>query len=136
MASTPPQGPEADPWDSTTCDEFETCVASPSASAPLTAGSKSKSEFYDPCQAAAQRSYRCLYRNGGDKSMCGEFFQCVRAPGWTGWAADARRAYRECKQAWVRRLVACGSVADGGRRSGGRRRGASLGEGADGWRSG
>lgn len=38
---------------------------------------KSKSEFYDPCQEAAQRSYKCLYRNGGDKSMCGEYFQCV-----------------------------------------------------------
>ncbi|KAJ4020394.1 Mitochondrial copper homeostasis protein [Fusarium irregulare] len=38
---------------------------------------KSKSEFYDPCQEAAQRSYRCLFRNGGDKNMCGEYFQCV-----------------------------------------------------------
>ncbi|ETS04613.1 hypothetical protein MKX07_002844 [Trichoderma sp. CBMAI-0711] len=47
--------------------------------------SKSKSEFYDPCQEAAQRSYKCLYRNNGDKSMCGEYFQ----------------AYRDCKQAWV-----------------------------------
>lgn len=37
--------------------------------------SKSKSEFYDPCQEAAQRSYKCLYRNNGDKSMCGEYFQ-------------------------------------------------------------
>lgn len=43
--------------------------------------SKSKSEFYDPCQEAAQRSYKCLYRNGGDKSMCGEYFQCVARPG-------------------------------------------------------
>lgn len=39
--------------------------------------SKSKSEFYDPCQEAAQRSYRCLFRNGGDKNMCGEYFQYV-----------------------------------------------------------
>ncbi|KAL5608536.1 hypothetical protein FOBRF1_009033 [Fusarium oxysporum] len=46
---------------------------------------KSKSEFYDPCQEAAQRSYRCLFRNGGDKNMCGEYFQ----------------AYRDCKQAWT-----------------------------------
>ncbi|KAL2691198.1 Mitochondrial copper homeostasis protein [[Neocosmospora] mangrovei] len=38
---------------------------------------KSKSEYYDPCQEAAQRSYRCLFRNGGDKSMCGEYFQYV-----------------------------------------------------------
>ncbi|RBR22342.1 uncharacterized protein FIESC28_04536 [Fusarium coffeatum] len=46
---------------------------------------KSKSEFYDPCQEAAQRSYRCLFRNGGDKNMCGEYFQ----------------AYRDCKQEWT-----------------------------------
>lgn len=39
--------------------------------------SKSKSEFYDPCQEAAQASYRCLFRNGGDKNMCGEYFQYV-----------------------------------------------------------
>ncbi|KAH6896012.1 hypothetical protein B0T10DRAFT_479298 [Thelonectria olida] len=47
--------------------------------------SKSSSEYYDPCQEAAQRSYKCLFRNGGDKSMCGEYFQ----------------AYRDCKQAWT-----------------------------------
>ncbi|KAK7421177.1 Mitochondrial copper homeostasis protein [Neonectria punicea] len=46
---------------------------------------KSKSEYYDPCQEAAQRSYKCLFRNGGDKAMCGEYFQ----------------AYRDCKQAWT-----------------------------------
>lgn len=38
---------------------------------------KSKSEFYDPCQEAAQRSYKCLYRNNGDKTMCADYFQCV-----------------------------------------------------------
>ncbi|PFH56891.1 hypothetical protein XA68_15818 [Ophiocordyceps unilateralis] len=48
---------------------------------------KTKSEFYDPCQEAAQRSYKCLYRNGGDKTMCGEYFQ----------------AYRDCKEAWTKR---------------------------------
>ncbi|KAH7150235.1 cytochrome c oxidase-assembly factor COX23, mitochondrial [Dactylonectria estremocensis] len=47
--------------------------------------SKSKSEYYDPCQEAAQRSYKCLFRNNGDKAMCGEYFQ----------------AYRDCKQAWT-----------------------------------
>ncbi|KAJ6445213.1 N-acetyltransferase B complex, non-catalytic subunit [Purpureocillium lavendulum] len=59
-SSTPQTGAEASPWDSKTKEKFET---------------KSKSEFYDPCQEAAQRSYKCLYRNGGDKSMCGEYFQ-------------------------------------------------------------
>lgn len=43
----------------------------------LSVNRKSKSEFYDPCQEAAQRSYKCLFRNNGDKSMCGEYFQCV-----------------------------------------------------------
>ncbi|KAM4054303.1 prenyltransferase and squalene oxidase repeat domain-containing protein [Hirsutella rhossiliensis] len=72
MASTPPQESAPDPWDDKTREKFE---------------GKSKSEYYDPCQEAAQRSYRCLYRNGGDKSMCGDFFQ----------------AYRDCKQAWTER---------------------------------
>ncbi|UNI17078.1 Mitochondrial copper homeostasis protein [Purpureocillium takamizusanense] len=72
-SSTPQTGAaDAGPWDSKTKQKFET---------------KSKSEFYDPCQEAAQRSYKCLYRNGGDKSMCGEYFQ----------------AYRDCKQAWTER---------------------------------
>ncbi|RCI09083.1 hypothetical protein L249_5125 [Ophiocordyceps polyrhachis-furcata BCC 54312] len=50
--------------------------------------SKPKSEFLDPCQEAAQRSYKCLYRNGGDRTMCAQYF----------------KAYRDCKEAWVRRL--------------------------------
>ncbi|KAL6886394.1 hypothetical protein HDV57DRAFT_388464 [Trichoderma longibrachiatum] len=69
MASSP-EGAKDGPWTEETKQKFN---------------SKSKSEFYDPCQEAAQRSYRCLYRNNGDKSMCGEYFQ----------------AYRDCKQAWV-----------------------------------
>ncbi|KAM6486029.1 cysteine alpha-hairpin motif superfamily [Trichoderma sp. SZMC 28011] len=69
--ATPSEGPKDGPWTDETKQKFE---------------SKSKSEFYDPCQEAAQRSYKCLYRNNGDKSMCGEYFQ----------------AYRDCKQAWKR----------------------------------
>ncbi|CAI6099598.1 unnamed protein product [Clonostachys chloroleuca] len=71
--SSEPQDPsqaESAVWDKQTRRKFE---------------NKSTSEFYDPCQAAAQQSYKCLFRNGGDKSMCGEYFQ----------------AYRDCKQAWV-----------------------------------
>ncbi|KAF4976741.1 hypothetical protein FZEAL_6637 [Fusarium zealandicum] len=62
-------------------------IPPPSAEPELTASAhrKSKSEFYDPCQEAAKKSYKCLFRNGGDKSMCGEYFQ----------------AYRDCKQAWT-----------------------------------
>ncbi|KAF9779953.1 Mitochondrial copper homeostasis protein [Fusarium sp. DS 682] len=51
---------DSQPWNDDKRRKFET---------------KSKSEFYDPCQEAAQRSYRCLFRNGGDKNMCGEYFQ-------------------------------------------------------------
>ncbi|GAB0144773.1 Mitochondrial copper homeostasis protein [Epichloe bromicola] len=60
MSSSSQQEPGKDPWDSEAKEKFET---------------KSKSKFYDPCQEAAQRSYRCLYRNRGDKAMCGEYFQ-------------------------------------------------------------
>ncbi|CAM1511996.1 Fc.00g095090.m01.CDS01 [Cosmosporella sp. VM-42] len=81
MSSTPQDSAEpkepakgvestADPWNDDKRRKFET---------------KSKSEYFDPCQEAAQRSYKCLFRNGGDKSMCGEYFQ----------------AYRDCKQAWT-----------------------------------
>ncbi|CAH0036254.1 unnamed protein product [Clonostachys rhizophaga] len=66
---------------------------------------KSTSEFYDPCQAAAQQSYKCLFRNGGDKSMCGEYFQYVQM-GRPRLKERIElttmiRAYRDCKQAWV-----------------------------------
>ncbi|OBR04336.1 Cytochrome c oxidase-assembly factor cox-23 [Colletotrichum higginsianum IMI 349063] len=47
---------------------------------------KAKSEYFDPCQELAQKSIKCLHRNGGDKTMCGDYFQ----------------AYRDCKKAWVR----------------------------------
>ncbi|KAI4754010.1 hypothetical protein E4T52_13829 [Aureobasidium sp. EXF-3400] len=48
--------------------------------------SKAYSEYFDPCQEAADRSLRCLRRNGGDKALCSDYFE----------------AYRECKKQWVR----------------------------------
>ncbi|EUC36881.1 hypothetical protein COCVIDRAFT_86336 [Bipolaris victoriae FI3] len=45
---------------------------------------KAFSEYYDPCQEAADRSIRCLKRNGGERAMCSDFFQ----------------AYRDCKEQW------------------------------------
>ncbi|KAF2740460.1 hypothetical protein EJ04DRAFT_558987 [Polyplosphaeria fusca] len=36
---------------------------------------KAHSEYFDPCQEAAARSYRCLHRNAGDREMCSDFFQ-------------------------------------------------------------
>ncbi|KAM3526802.1 hypothetical protein MY4038_006669 [Beauveria bassiana] len=70
MSSKPEEGSQQSPWTGEAKQKFAT---------------KSKSEFYDPCQEAAQRSYKCLYRNNGDKSMCTDYFQ----------------AYRDCKQAWT-----------------------------------
>lgn len=39
--------------------------------------SKRPGEFLDPCQEAASRSLKCLHRNGGDRGMCTDYFQCV-----------------------------------------------------------
>ncbi|USP79841.1 hypothetical protein yc1106_07115 [Curvularia clavata] len=36
---------------------------------------KAYSEYFDPCQEAADRSIRCLKRNGGERAMCADFFQ-------------------------------------------------------------
>ncbi|ODM24283.1 hypothetical protein SI65_01873 [Aspergillus cristatus] len=46
---------------------------------------KSASEYYDPCQDFADRSLKCMRRNGFDKEMCGDYFQ----------------AYRDCKKTWM-----------------------------------
>lgn len=37
--------------------------------------SKAYSEYFDPCQEAADKSIRCLKRNGGERAMCSDFFQ-------------------------------------------------------------
>jgi len=50
---------------------------------------KPKSAFLDPCQEAASRSIRCLHRNGGERAMCGDFFQ----------------AYRDCKAQWIQKRL-------------------------------
>ncbi|KAJ5915148.1 Cytochrome c oxidase-assembly factor cox23 [Penicillium verhagenii] len=46
---------------------------------------KTASQFYDPCQDFADRSLKCLKRNGYDREMCGDYFQ----------------AYRDCKKNWL-----------------------------------
>ncbi|KAF2842891.1 hypothetical protein M501DRAFT_906595, partial [Patellaria atrata CBS 101060] len=58
------------PWDAESSNKFN---------------SKQYSEYFDPCQEAANRSLKCLNRNGGDKEMCTDYFQ----------------AYRDCKKQWV-----------------------------------
>ncbi|KAI0600333.1 hypothetical protein F4775DRAFT_547324 [Biscogniauxia sp. FL1348] len=61
-----------DPWNKDTKRKFQ---------------SKSRSEYFDPCQDAAERSIRCLNRNGGDRKMCTDYFE----------------AYRACKKEWINR---------------------------------
>ncbi|EAQ83122.1 hypothetical protein CHGG_10940 [Chaetomium globosum CBS 148.51] len=61
---------EKDPWNRDTKNKFE---------------GKDRSEFLDPCQEAAARSIRCLNRNGGDRTLCSDYFQ----------------AYRDCKKSWI-----------------------------------
>ncbi|KAL2144369.1 hypothetical protein VTI28DRAFT_9193 [Corynascus sepedonium] len=68
MSST--RSRDADPWNQDTKHKFE---------------GKDRSEFLDPCQEAATRSIRCLNRNGGDRTLCSDYFQ----------------AYRDCKKAWI-----------------------------------
>ena len=38
---------------------------------------KSASEYYDPCQDFADRSLKCMKRNGFDREMCMDYFQYV-----------------------------------------------------------
>ncbi|KAF2212893.1 hypothetical protein CERZMDRAFT_59044 [Cercospora zeae-maydis SCOH1-5] len=47
--------------------------------------SKRYSEYFDPCQDAANRSLKCLRRNGGDRAMCQDYFD----------------AYKQCKKQWM-----------------------------------
>ncbi|KAF1815482.1 hypothetical protein P152DRAFT_455196 [Eremomyces bilateralis CBS 781.70] len=47
--------------------------------------SKQLSKYMDPCQEAANRSLKCLARNGGEKEMCNDYFL----------------AYRDCKKQWL-----------------------------------
>ncbi len=77
---------EAGPWNRETKDKFEGRVCAVpllGLSALLTFGgnSKDRSEYLDPCQEAAARSIRCLHRNGGDRSLCSDYFESVIAWG-------------------------------------------------------
>ncbi|KAJ5610430.1 hypothetical protein N7510_007149, partial [Penicillium lagena] len=50
---------------------------------------KTASEYFDPCQDFADRSLKCMKRNGFDREMCHDYFQAIP------------RAYRDCKKNWV-----------------------------------
>ncbi|KAM0722000.1 hypothetical protein Q7P37_002926 [Cladosporium fusiforme] len=49
---------------------------------------KRYSEYFDPCQEAADKSLKCLRRNGGDREMCQDYFE----------------AYKECKKNWMEEM--------------------------------
>ncbi|KAL1588218.1 hypothetical protein WHR41_02903 [Cladosporium halotolerans] len=49
---------------------------------------KRYSEYFDPCQDAANKSLKCLRRNGGDREMCQDYFE----------------AYKECKKNWMEEM--------------------------------
>jgi hypothetical protein len=73
----------------------------------LTRHSKAYSEYFDPCQEAADKSIRCLKRNGGDRQMCSDFFQYVITVVDMLQESSNRanncinRSYRDCKEQWV-----------------------------------
>ncbi|KAF2223301.1 cytochrome c oxidase-assembly factor cox-23, mitochondrial [Elsinoe ampelina] len=50
---------------------------------------KANSQYMDPCQEAANKSLKCLRRNGGSRDMCMDYFD----------------AYRECKKKWQAELA-------------------------------
>jgi cytochrome c oxidase assembly protein subunit 23 len=60
VSSTTSGGDSTGPWD----DE-----------AKRTFVNKEISEYFDPCQEKARASLRCLRRNDGDRSYCGDYFQ-------------------------------------------------------------
>lgn len=117
MASQADQG--EDPWNDKTKEKFNRWVLSPhfplppallplclarsahSSKAnvlPSSSCSKSKSKWLDPCQEAASKSIKCLNRNGGDKAMCQDYFECVfpstsRQAGWSIWCGIGGRTW-------------------------------------------
>ena len=46
-----------------------------SAANDMMFASKNASEYYDPCQDFADRSLKCMKRNGFDREMCHDYFQ-------------------------------------------------------------
>lgn len=99
MASPADKG--EDPWNDNTKEKFNRLVTTPrfflgfpvSDLLPLPHSSKSKSKWLDPCQEAASKSIKCLNRNGGDRAMCQDYFECVphEQAGLVDWAGLGRR---------------------------------------------
>ncbi|KAJ8487924.1 hypothetical protein ONZ45_g14151 [Pleurotus djamor] len=52
-------------------------------------GRHAPSQFIDPCEAAAKASFACMNRNDHARDKCSEYFQ----------------AYRDCKAAWLFKLL-------------------------------
>ena len=93
----------------------------------LDESSKNASEYYDPCQDFADRSLKCMKRNGFDREMCHDYFQYVKISNPGGLVAALKsempetiisgsfissltdslthRAYRDCKKNWVSYVI-------------------------------
>ncbi|KAF2666049.1 hypothetical protein BT63DRAFT_458414 [Microthyrium microscopicum] len=69
---------EKDPWTKENSKAFE---------------AKDVSKYYDPCQEAAERTYRCLTRNDGDREFCRDYFEYDHSVNHT--------QYRDCKKQWT-----------------------------------
>jgi hypothetical protein len=60
--------------------------------------SKDYSKYFDPCQEAAERTYRCLTRNDGDRDFCKDYFEYVHDPSFNR-DTDQRRRQEHIKNA-------------------------------------
>ena len=47
----------------------------PNQELDLNSHSKRTSEYFDPCQALASRSIKCIHRNAEDRDLCLDYFQ-------------------------------------------------------------
>jgi cytochrome c oxidase assembly protein subunit 23 len=93
-------------WTGPTADKFEKCAVPPHLlrdhGTDSTLDSKQYSQYFDPCQEAAQKSIRCLHRNGGDREMCSDFFQYEALCDNTSYSQTSLRA---CKMLGYSRNV-------------------------------
>jgi cytochrome c oxidase assembly protein subunit 23 len=62
------------PWTKEARAQFMKCAPSPLA-VHADGRRKQAGQYFDPCNEAAERTYRCLTRNEGDRDMCRDYFE-------------------------------------------------------------
>lgn len=70
--------------------------------------SKTASQFYDPCQDFADRSLKCLKRNGYDREMCGDYFQYAFSsyyPEMIMGPCLSQPCFHACDRSWLRTIL-------------------------------